>query len=90
MLSTVSGRASFHRLGSRSGARGLGVALVLALGLPTPGCLDPEEPGNLVPPTVDEDPALPRLDVTVLGGLVTFPDVAQLPFYARIGFAVWF
>jgi proline iminopeptidase len=35
--------------------------------LVVPACLDPGDPGNLVPPTVDEDPALPRLDVTVAG-----------------------
>jgi hypothetical protein len=27
------------------------------------GCLDPGEPGNLVPRTVDSDPALPRIEV---------------------------
>jgi len=27
------------------------------------GLLDPEEPGNLVPPTVDEDPALPAIEL---------------------------
>src|SRR5688572_21844331 len=27
------------------------------------GCLDPNEPGNLVPKTVQEDPALPRIEV---------------------------
>ena len=44
-----------------------GWSLGLALTLATAACLDPEEPGLLVPPTVDEDPALPRLDVTVAG-----------------------
>lgn len=39
----------------------------LAFALASPACLDPEAPGNLVPPTVVEDPALPRLDVTVAG-----------------------
>jgi pimeloyl-ACP methyl ester carboxylesterase len=33
----------------------------------TSGCLDPGEPGNLVPPTADEDPLLPQLDVDVAG-----------------------
>jgi proline iminopeptidase len=34
------------------------------------GCLDPGEPGNLVPKTVSEDPTLPRIEVagTVLHG----------------------
>ncbi len=32
---------------------------ILALG----GCLAPDEPGNLVPKTVDEDPGLPRIEV---------------------------
>jgi proline iminopeptidase len=27
------------------------------------GCLDPDDPGNLVPKTVDEDPTLPRIEV---------------------------
>jgi proline iminopeptidase len=27
------------------------------------GCLDPNDPGNLVPKTVDQDPTLPRIDV---------------------------
>lgn len=62
-MTSVSARDPSHRHGARSRARGLAIALVLA----TPGCLDPEDPGNLVPPTVDEDPALPRLDVTVAG-----------------------
>src|SRR5262245_46797161 len=34
---------------------------ILALALA--GCLDPGKPGNLVPETVDEDPALPRVEV---------------------------
>jgi proline iminopeptidase len=33
--------------------------LAIALG----GCLDPEDPGNLVPKTVVEDPTLPRIEV---------------------------
>lgn len=31
------------------------------------GCLDPEAPGALVPPTVDQDPALPSLQLEVAG-----------------------
>ncbi len=34
-------------------------SIALALG----GCLDPDAPGNLVPRTVDEDPALPHVEV---------------------------
>lgn len=30
-------------------------------------CLDPEAPGNLVPPTADEDPGLPQIEITVAG-----------------------
>lgn len=37
-------------------------ALSLAM-LAAPGCLDPGEPGNLVPKTVVEDPSLPQLRV---------------------------
>jgi len=33
----------------------------------TGGCLDPGDPGNLVPPTADEDPRLPQLAVDVAG-----------------------
>lgn len=32
-------------------------------GLALAGCLDPGQPGNLVPRTVDEDPTLPRIEV---------------------------
>jgi proline iminopeptidase len=40
------------------------VPLALASGLlPVTGCLDPDDPGNLVPKTVVEDPALPRIEV---------------------------
>ena len=35
----------------------------LLLPIALAGCLDPDEPGNLVPKTVDEDPALPRIEV---------------------------
>jgi proline iminopeptidase len=35
----------------------------LLAGLALAGCLDPDEPGNLVPATVDEDPSLPRIEV---------------------------
>jgi proline iminopeptidase len=38
-----------------------GACLLTALGLA--GCLDPADPGNLVPRTVVEDPALPRLEL---------------------------
>jgi len=31
--------------------------------LPVTGCLDPDEPGNLVPKTVVEDSTLPRIEV---------------------------
>jgi len=40
--------------------------LIFAVLLGTSGCgdlLDPEAPGNLVPPTVDEDPSLPAIDL---------------------------
>jgi proline iminopeptidase len=37
----------------------LGAALALA----TTSCMDPDDPGTLVPATVDEDPSLPRIDV---------------------------
>src|SRR5262245_32993573 len=35
------------------------LVMFLALG----GCLDPGEPGNLVPATVEENPSLPRIEV---------------------------
>lgn len=42
------------------------------------GCLDPDEAGNLVPPTVDEDPSLPRIAIGVNGEALpdgtTYPD----------------
>lgn len=38
-------------------------ALGLGLGLALSGCLDPAEPGNLVTPTVDDDPDLPRIEI---------------------------
>ncbi|UQA61622.1 alpha/beta fold hydrolase [Polyangium aurulentum] len=31
------------------------------------GCISPEEPGTLVPPTADQDPALPQRTITVAG-----------------------
>jgi proline iminopeptidase len=37
--------------------------LSLALTLGATGCLDPDQPGNLVPKTVTEDPSLPRVQV---------------------------
>lgn len=36
---------------------------ILALTGCVGGCLDPGDPGNLVPATVDEDPSLPRIEV---------------------------
>lgn len=39
------------------------VALGAALALCATGCLDPDDPGNLVRRTVTEDPSLPRLQV---------------------------
>lgn len=47
----------------RGGAVPAGVALLLSLA----GCLSPDEPGALVPPTVDQDPTLPHLAVQVAG-----------------------
>lgn len=38
-------------------SRILGLAFLFA------GCLDPDEPGNLVPKTVDEDPSLPAIEI---------------------------
>jgi len=38
-------------------------ALVVVLGLGA-GCLDPGDPGNLVPKTVTEDPTLPRMEIS--------------------------
>jgi proline iminopeptidase len=35
--------------------------LSLLLLVPAPACLDPSADGNLVPPTVDDDPTLPRI-----------------------------
>jgi proline iminopeptidase len=37
--------------------------LGLALALSATACMDPEEPGNLVPATVDRDASLPRIEV---------------------------
>jgi len=31
------------------------------------GCLDPSDPGALVPPTADQDPALPQIEISVAG-----------------------
>src|SRR3954463_8818647 len=36
---------------------------IAILTLALTGCLDPGDSGNLVPKTVDEDPALPRIEV---------------------------
>jgi proline iminopeptidase len=41
----------------------LSIALGLAIAITTTACLDPESPGNLVPGTVEDDPALPRVAV---------------------------
>jgi proline iminopeptidase len=38
-----------------------------ALAVAAPGCLSPEERGALVPPTADEDPALPQVSLHVAG-----------------------
>ena len=38
-------------------------SFVFALGLPISGCLCADEPGNLVPKTVAEDPSLPAIDI---------------------------
>ena len=37
--------------------------LLATLGLLAGACLDPALPGNLVPATVEDDPALPRIEV---------------------------
>lgn len=42
---------------TKAGLGALGLGLILA------ACLDPSEPGNLVPKTVDEDPSLPSIEV---------------------------
>ncbi len=39
----------------------LGLSLTVALVVP--GCLDPGDPGNLVPRTVEQDPSLPNIEV---------------------------
>lgn len=44
-----------HRLGLQL----TGTALCALIG----GCLDPDEPGNLVAPTVDDDPTLPAIEL---------------------------
>jgi len=44
-------------LTKKIGLAALGLGLILA------GCLDPNDPGNLVPKTVDEDPSLPSIEV---------------------------
>lgn len=38
-------------------------ALLAALGLTLGACLDPDDPGNLVPKTVDQDPSLPQIEI---------------------------
>src|SRR5262249_37227022 len=35
----------------------------VGLGLLLVGCMDPSEPGNLVPKTVDEEPSLPAIEI---------------------------
>ncbi len=42
-------------------ARTLAALTLVLFTATSTACLDPNEPGNLVPPTVDEDPALPRV-----------------------------
>src|SRR5262245_44675256 len=37
--------------------------LMLTALAPPPGCLDPGEPGTLVPGTVHQDPTLPRIQI---------------------------
>lgn len=50
-----------EREGKATSARGIR-GLVLGV-LLLSGCLDPNEPGNLVPKTVDEDPSLPAIEL---------------------------
>ncbi len=42
-------------------------ALVVVVAITSCTLLDTESPGNLVPPTADEDPALPQLEIEVAG-----------------------
>lgn len=48
-----------ERLAFQPPARAVTALLVLGLS----GCMKPGDPGNLVPKTVDQDPALPRIEV---------------------------
>jgi proline iminopeptidase len=41
----------------------LAPVLGLALALAATACMDPDDPGNLVPATVEDDPSLPRIEV---------------------------
>lgn len=50
-----------HRIETRLGARALLCAFGACLSLTA--CLDPDEAGNLVPKTVDEDPSLPSIAI---------------------------
>ena len=43
------------------------VTAVFALGLAAPACLDGDLPGLFVPPTADQDPRLPQLEIEVAG-----------------------
>ncbi len=43
------------------------ILLLLAVAVGANACIDPGEPGTLVPPTVDQDPNLPGLDIVVRG-----------------------
>ncbi|MBX5483521.1 MAG: alpha/beta hydrolase [Myxococcaceae bacterium] len=62
------------------------VGLALLLG----GCLDPNDPGALVPPTASEDPGLPQLSVEVAGArrglhVQTFGDPSLPPLFVIPG-----
>lgn len=43
------------------------VVLLLLLMVGLTGCIDPEDPGTLVPPTADQDANLPGMDIVVRG-----------------------
>ena len=44
---------------------GLALPLLLAVTAGCSGLLDPDDPGNLVPGTVDDDPSLPAVELQV-------------------------
>lgn len=48
------------------------MALVVSASCALSACIDPTTPGTLVPPTVTDDPALPRISVEVAGKRRTF------------------